>query len=228
MPVFPPLIGPEISLAHMLNTSDDLDDSVVPVEFRNDFTGKSLKSLRKGQWLTDEVVNAYLRLIQNAFPRVFVFNSFFWQKLTQSGRGYDYAGVANWARKKKTSLFDSSIALIPLHVQGTHWALAVIDFRDNSIGYYDSIKDNPFPDSFKSALTRYLADQAKSESRPLRKWKVHKPDGLPQQANENDCGVFMSLTAVYLANDQPPQQATRRERVEMRRRMLVQLCKGCL
>jgi len=226
MPVFKPLSSSETSLAHHLINQPDLDDNLVAPDLQTQLTGKSLKSLRRRQWLTDEVINAYLLLIQSEFPRVFVFSSFFWQKLTANG--YDYESVANWNRRRKVTLWESDIALIPINVRGNHWALGAIDFRDNSIAYYDSLRENGLPQKFKPNLIKYLTDHGRSSDKPARRWRFYYPHNLRQQKNDNDCGVFLCLNAVYLANNLPPQSCSIAELESMRLRMLVQLCTGTM
>ena len=87
--------------------------------------------------------------------------------------------------------------LIPVHAKN-HWCLAVIDFLQKEITYYDSLKGDNF--SCIQGLKRYLSDEAKDKGKTefdFTGWKELTPKDIPKQTNGCDCGVFMCQYAEY-------------------------------
>lgn len=160
---------------------------------------KDIQTLLSLNWLNDEIVNAYMNLIvlrgsKPNYKRVYAFNTFFYPKLRDSG----YTSVKRWTRK--VDIFSYSYILVPVHL-GNHWCLAFIDFTNKSISYYDSLGGQP------NGCCKILLDYLKQESSDKKKqdfdtenWKsVNKyNDGIPQQKNCSDCGVFACTYAEYL------------------------------
>lgn len=214
------------SLLHANNKH--VNDAVVAENLKGILSAKSLDCLHRRQWLSDEVVNAYMRLLQNKFPHVYAFNSFFWQKLSTNGTKYDFNGVSNWTRKKKIDIFSYDLVLIPLHVHNSHWALGAVDIKSKSIEYLDSRRDPP-PENFFQYVKKYLKDELSGNTQDdiqSPRWIKIQYDNLPEQLNDNDCGLFMCLYATYLAAGMSAELVTREELTVMRQRMLVLFCKG--
>ena len=101
-------------------------------------TRKDLLTLSGLDWLNDEIINFYLNLIckraeaESDLPSVYAFQTFFYSTLSQRG----YAGVKRWTRK--VDVFSYDVWLIPVHLQ-VHWCMAVVDLRNKTIEYYDSM-----------------------------------------------------------------------------------------
>ena len=165
--------------------------------FNAEITRGDISTLRESVWLNDEVVNFYFNLIKSRsesdgnLPKVHVFNTFFYPKIMKTG----HAGVKRWTRK--VDIFAVDIILIPVHL-GMHWCLAVVDFKNKEIVYYDSLKGkNP---SCIQGLRKYLADESldkKKKAFDFAGWKDIMPKDIPEQMNGCDCGVFMSKYAEY-------------------------------
>lgn len=109
-------------------------------------TASQLRCLQPGEWLNDEVINAYLSMIVHrsadkcARPlstqerldgtrplKCFAFSTFFWVTLTEPQ--YDYQRVRRWTTRKKVDIFDHDLVFVPLHIHKVHWALGVIDMK---------------------------------------------------------------------------------------------------
>lgn len=85
-----------------------------------------------------QVIDAYLSLIQERsngpmFPSLFVFSSFFCNRLCRSS----YAGQRHTIKVKK-SIFQHDLVVIPINVD-QHWILALLDMRHKKINLYDSL-----------------------------------------------------------------------------------------
>jgi len=165
--------------------------------FNAEITRGDIATLRDSTWLNDEVVNFYFNLLKARsesdanLPKVHVFNTFFYPKIMKTG----HAGVKRWTRK--VDIFAVDVILVPVHLE-MHWCLAVIDFKNKEIVYYDSLKgNNP---SCIQGLKKYLADESMDKKKKpfdFEGWNELMPKDIPEQMNGCDCGVFMSKYAEY-------------------------------
>jgi Ulp1 family protease len=74
-------------------------------------------TLRKGQWLNDEVINYFVAMLKHRArqpsmqsppcgepgARVYLHNTMFFAKLADSKAGYVYANVRRWTKRDKAS-----------------------------------------------------------------------------------------------------------------------------
>jgi sentrin-specific protease 1 len=92
--------------------------------------------LKGGEWLNDETINLYMKMIQkrgdDSKVQIHCFNSFFYELLTSCG----YAKVSRWSRRK--DMFAMDKLLFPVHL-GNHWCLAIINVKNKRLEYYDSL-----------------------------------------------------------------------------------------
>lgn len=177
--------------------------------FRLHITRSDIRTLNEGSWLNDEVINFYLSLIMErsgseeaktaGWPRVYTFNTFFYQKLAASG----YAAVKRWTRS--VDIFSFDILLVPLHCS-MHWCLAAVDFRKRTIHYYDSLMSKGDKGHFLLQLRSYVEDESqgkKKESIDWKAWELIVAEDAPQQKNTSDCGVFICQYSECLSRDAP-------------------------
>jgi sentrin-specific protease 1 len=92
-------------------------------------------------------------------------------------------------------------------VSQNHWVLAVIQFRERKIVYFDSLGDSGR--IVLSNLLNFLQDEHMNKKKePLfggEKWiLIDSFKECPQQRNYYDCGVFMLIRAQYLATRNAP------------------------
>ncbi|KAL0219829.1 hypothetical protein P9112_005482 [Eukaryota sp. TZLM1-RC] len=190
-------------------------------------------TLHDGNWLNDEVVNGYFKLIQlrseteNDLPKVYSFNSYFYPKLQKN---YSYKNVKRWT--KKVDLFSFDKILIPCHL-GNHWTLLVIDLYSSEFQYFDSM--GGFGEVVISKVKKYLQDEHKErKGKPLdiKQFKTVSPGPMcPSQTNCDDCGVFMSMFAECSSRNEPlpfSSSVTSKRMSFFRKRMVVELMVGRL
>lgn len=65
--------------------------------------------------------------------QVYAMDSFFCVNLRTRG----YSSVRRWTRK--VDIFSFDLMPIPVHVNGVHWCMLIINFRDKTLKYYDSM-----------------------------------------------------------------------------------------
>lgn len=120
-------------------------------------------------------------------------------------RGYSYSSVRNWSKKRGAKIIEMDKVLIPIHVSGNHWCLAVINFLQKRFEYYDSMGGRN--ESLLQHLRSYVKDEAKLHSAQpdydLSGWKNYTPKDIPTQENGYDCGVFACTFADFLSEDLP-------------------------
>jgi sentrin-specific protease 1 len=107
---------------------------------------KSIWTLRKEEWLNDEVVNYfYLMLGKKEADKggesgggggCHFFTSFFVDKLMQGARGINE--IKRWT--KRVDVFSLEKIFFPVHVGINHWACAVIYMQERRIQFYDSLR----------------------------------------------------------------------------------------
>lgn len=160
-------------------------------------TRKDIHTLADLNWLNDEVINFYMNLLiarstNDKYPKVHAMNTFFYPKLVSGG----HASLKRWTRK--VDIFAQDLVVVPIHL-GIHWCMSIIDFRDKSIRYFDSMGGkNP---KCLSALRQYLEDESldkKKKPYNTSDWKLECAKDIPQQMNGSDCGVFSCMFAEYI------------------------------
>ena len=95
-------------------------------------------------------------------------------------------------------MYDFNYQLLPVHVHGNHWMLALLIVQEKQILCFDSL-GNDSSDVFDN-LFHYLHDEYyminedpfKTKSYP--EWGFHEKV-CPQQDNGTDCGVYMCIFA---------------------------------
>ena len=130
---------------------------------------------------------------------VWITNTFFITKLSENGYAYH-----NVQQRTHFDIFSLHLMLIPIHVDGSHWTCAGINFQ--TISFYDSTGHEGR--IVLQILLRYLKDEHKNlkkRNSPLpnpEEYQLISPGrSIPQQHNGSDCGVFMSQFLKYLSSN---------------------------
>uniref|UniRef100_A0A8C1VBH6 Ubiquitin-like protease family profile domain-containing protein n=1 Tax=Cyprinus carpio TaxID=7962 RepID=A0A8C1VBH6_CYPCA len=141
---------------------------VISKAFKLCITQGDLATLKEGCWLNDKVIDFYLSLLMKR----------------NRNHGEVHAAVKNWTKTQDVFLFD--LLFVPLHL-GMHWALAVIDFKSQTIQCYDSMGQ-------RHDDICHITSQICTRSRK---------DAIPKWVNGNDCGVFVCKYADFLSQGKP-------------------------
>lgn len=160
-------------------------------------TRKDINTLADLNWLNDEVINFYMNLLitrseKEGFPKVYAMNTFFYPKLLSNG----HSSLKRWTRK--VDIFSKDLLVVPVHLS-MHWCMSIVDFRDKSIRYYNSMgSGNP---RCLAALRQYLEDESMDKRKKpydTSDWKLISEKDIPQQHNGSDCGVFSCTFAEHI------------------------------
>jgi Ulp1 family protease len=189
--------------------------------------------LVNGGWLNDNVVDAYLKLIQiehnsmNPSNPVKALPTCFFTKLESLG----YNSVRSYTRQE--NLFAQRFLFIPIYFSNRHWGLVVADMPRQKIVYLDSDPQDRQDrgDCILGQISEYLHKEyvvvnslgSASHSRPLFRTSVSQK--MPAQHNGSDCGVFLCVAADYLAKNRIP-DFTQEDMPYFRQRIMFELIKA--
>ena len=160
----------------------------------------NLSCLYSPNWLNDEVINLYMKLLGSINSEVFMFTTFFHNKFSESG----FQGVQDFFRQY--DLFAYKTIFIPVH-HDSHWFLITYDGKE--LVSYDPYN---YPDEESQRREELLVENHKFHMELLENlrdnyWKrlfqkygkhykqislsVQMPPNIPAQNNTFDCGVFL-------------------------------------
>lgn len=178
------------------------------------------------QWLNDKVINVYMELLtkrsllNKELPKVYAMNTNFFSSLQR-----DYSCVRSWTNKNDIFSFD--LILVPVH-KDIHWGLAIIDLRNKTIKYYDSMGAS------NKVVLNELVEYLKSESLEKKQtafdmsdWSIENAEHIPLQSNGSDCGVFCCMYAEFATRNRKI-LFTQENILYFRIKIVYEICTGIL
>jgi Ulp1 family protease len=112
-----------------------------------------------GKWLGNDVMNAYINMLNDTFPHVIISTStFFFATLNNNER----SARAIW---KKVEAATSQFIMVPVNERNIHWVLIVIDRVDKKLLLFDSMSTGPPSDMFTITNFLQLVDRLEDEKR---------------------------------------------------------------
>ncbi|CAF3872492.1 unnamed protein product [Rotaria magnacalcarata] len=121
---------------------------------RFDLSSDDLHGLSEGEFLNDNIIDFYLQYIyyeklsEEDRNRTYLFNSFFYTRLTQKGNGDNpnisaaerrYNRVKRWLRD--VDLFSKEYLIVPIN-QNAHWYIVLVQNHNNVLTEADLISDD--------------------------------------------------------------------------------------
>ena len=118
-----------------------------------DFTLRDIHTLKPGKWINDNVVNGYMKLLQNresekeGGPSCHFHKTFLTTNIHPT---YQYNLVRKWTSARrlknwgqsKATILDCDYVFFPVHLHASHWVLVVADLTKKTLRYYDSLGAN--------------------------------------------------------------------------------------
>ena len=168
---------------------------------------QTYSSLEGNNWLNDDVINNYLRMVNAVDGNILIFSSYFHTAFREGG----FKRVKDYYRKH--ALLEYEKLFIPVH-KDSHWFL--ITYNGIELVGYDPYN---YPQAAPSERSRLLKLKKKNLMKILKqleekyfkplfilKEKNFKPltlsvkisPDIPSQNNSNDCGVFLLTMVKYL------------------------------
>lgn len=189
-----------------------------------DLKVRDLRTLQNLQWLNDNVIDAYLKLItlrsQNSGDSTcFAFTTHFYTTLLDKG----YKSVARWAKRQKVDVTKLDYIFVPINSLNTHWSLLVINNKSHKFQYFDSLSFEMSDDDMQqdsqvlqfhrgknmrilSNLIDYMTQEDKrlhgESTIDFNSYHMLPVIRSPQQRNGSDCGVFTCTAVEFLSRDQ--------------------------
>ena len=118
------------------------------------FNIQSLQTLNKENWVNDQIINNYAKLITKRsnnnliYKKIHIFNTFFYQKIANKNSDYFYNELENdkkeynkffILKKKPLDINKFDLLLFPINLCNLHWSLITINLKEQTIIYYDSL-----------------------------------------------------------------------------------------
>lgn len=183
------------------------------------------------RWLTDDVVNSFAELVNHrdvqarslprravqqlpaspqgllgsTIPRVFMFNTHYFSRLSVRPGFYDYTGVPRWTKKQNLCMDAVDVLLVPVLMDLCCWVLVIINVRDLFFMFYDhylSADDG----GTMSTLRRWMKDEVHEQLGPaaadvwsVETWPRSGASLFPRQQHSSSCAVLALGVADRLA-----------------------------
>ena len=157
--------------------------------------GEDIKTLHGKQWLNDEIINSYFKLIVMNKVKYVCVDSQAWanykNKLDKK--------IVHKFRKTYASLTDLELIFIPIHEAGNHWSLGVVFIGTSTICYYNSINPgNNFGHGVCDSIKQFLISSNYFSDADKFVWHFNYPP-TPQQVDGHSCGVYICQFAKQIA-----------------------------
>ncbi|CAB4256199.1 similar to Saccharomyces cerevisiae YPL020C ULP1 Protease that specifically cleaves Smt3p protein conjugates [Maudiozyma barnettii] len=193
------VIVPQLDSSQIQCVKDALnrqDNGVLSNKDNFEVRVRDVKTLTPRRWLNDTVIEYFMKSIERTTEHTVAFNSFFYTSLSERG----YQGVRRWMKRKKVQITDLDKIFVPINLNQSHWALGMIDIKNKSINYVDSLSHGPNAMSF--AILNDLKGYVINESKETigQDFELNHMS-CPQQPNGFDCGIYVCLNTLYLSKD---------------------------
>ncbi|KAJ5148888.1 hypothetical protein N7448_000466 [Penicillium atrosanguineum] len=144
--------------------------------------------LREDEFLNDNLIGFYMRFLQDhlertnqkAAEKVYFFNSYFFDTLTNTPKGehgINYSGVEKWTRS--VDLFSYDYIVVPIN-QAAHWYVAIIcNLPSLEVGTAD-----PVPPSSASVSEKETSNQPESDVHEILESPEPEPVPVPTTPEE--------------------------------------------
>ena len=166
-------------------------------------TVNSLKKLKPDKWVNDEIINYYSLILKdsiNKIPqkneenRIEILSTYFSDKL-KLDKENNTKEIIKWEKKLNLDLNKLDKLFIPINLNNIHWTLIMVNFNNKSINYYDSKIGNIIEANYYLDLIKEWLLSGNNNLVKVNKlhWnlKVMSEEEIPQQNNNNDCGIFL-------------------------------------
>jgi sentrin-specific protease 1 len=175
-------------------------------KFNVNFTAEKFRCLMGTDWINDEVINFYFRMLEEKDAqkpttlRSHFFNTFFWERMMVVDSGFKFSNVKRWTKKR--DIFSADKLYFPINLGNMHWVLVVVDVQSKCVRHYDSLGADG--ELYLQGFLLWLQHEASSSSKVFNKedWAVETMRPPPQD-DCSSCGVCVIVTALLLSSDLP-------------------------
>lgn len=198
-----------IHLSNKILFSEKTADSSLTAITRSgiSFSYQMLQTLKPNVWINTNIIDYMATLLYyrhrkmtNNDPNIVIFHNYFFQEIFFKQNEYNF--------KKSKFKFIKSIKnikklFIPVY-HNSHFFLMTYDFVTKTIKYYDSLYNQSRGKNFSSILLKYIVDLYKYYDQTLLEKDVTivvTKDGIPQQSNSVDCGIYTIMFIDFLIDN---------------------------
>jgi Ulp1 family protease len=168
-------------------------------------TREDLRCLGPGRWLTGEVLDAYMVLLQNRANRLGLRYKFFPTHFFQVLEKEPYTVRNGLQYVKEADALELDKWFIPINQDGNHWVLVIVDFKDERIEMLDPLPNKRELYDQPGIIHRFIADLCVVRHLAMGgDWGSITLTELPTQPDNHNCGVYVILYADVLSTGGPP------------------------
>jgi hypothetical protein len=186
------------------------NDNDLSINGTNDMIWEAFSNLYRNEWLSDNVISLYCEMLNarelslwKLYPnrkKSFFIDMWLIDKLRRNGG-------CTWYNKLNIFKFD--FLFICINILNTHWSLVRVSIKNRTIEYIDSlhtccsldIKNNDLVCIEKWLIFEQKHhDHDRSCTSGTARWSKTIVQNNPQQLNGYDCGIFMLISAYFLAD----------------------------
>lgn len=163
-----------------------------------------LPRLMAGQWLNQTIIDWFVCLATSDKPQFLPMGTDFYRLMSDSKKGGPRSVIDHHRRMEKRgvpngddfcALESATVVLAPVNVDENHWVLVVVNTKERSIQYYDSLGPGPTGTSSARRIIRNFWDWVELQERrrngTMDNWEPVYVQGLPRRTNTYDCGVHV-------------------------------------
>ncbi|CAI6349900.1 unnamed protein product [Macrosiphum euphorbiae] len=167
----------------------------------NDEAEKMYQEILNGCCLSETIINKYMELITHYSPNtLYAFNTNFFTALSDHG----YSRIHRWT--KNVDIFSKERLFIPIYFKSNRlWSLINVNFKDQSIRYYDSV-GRGYQGGIRTQqlILKYLKLEylmRKKRFLCTTRWKYTNVNNLHHGFKFWDSGLFVCLVAHHFARN---------------------------
>ena len=189
-------------MVHRIFDRNASQDEVLVTIPDHPLTRAQLGCLAGQKWLTDDVLDAYMALLQIRATEQNKKHKFLPTHFYQVISSVPYNIRNGMQYVKEQDLFTWSDAYIPINVGGVHWVMVVVDFKSQEILSIDPLNAEALVEPMR-IVARFLNDLASlrkiSTSTHVLSWKRTTVTDHPVQQDGYNCGIYVLLYAEQLS-----------------------------
>jgi sentrin-specific protease 1 len=197
------------SISNLVFNDGGKDDEVLIKIGDNHLERRALRCLKPETWLNDEVMDAYMELLnlRNAdiHGNVMFFLTHFYRSITRPPTGYNFKKGLPYVRGRK--LFHMDLLVIPMNQGGIHWVMVVINIKEKRIEFYDPLPQKSTNSREMSIMQQWFAQLVTQELHldtiDIRHWGSQTMTNIPTQPDNYNCGVYVLHFAEFLGRGVP-------------------------
>jgi sentrin-specific protease 1 len=171
------------------------------------FSYQMIQTLKPNVWINTNIIDymgtllyyRHLRMKNNQ-PEIVILHNYFFQEIFFKQNDYKFKKSKF---KSIKAIGNLKLLFIPVY-HNSHFFLMTYDFTTKTIKYYDSLYNKDRGGNFSSILLKYVIDLYKYYNLNVSEKDINiviEKDGIPQQDNSYDCGIYTIMFIDFLIDN---------------------------